>query len=563
MLVLCIEYLNGWAMAAVIGDRQRAEWPPHPDRFFMALAAAHFESDGDQSERAALEWLERQPPPSILASGEVSHRTPVTSFVPVNDDRAPGYMDKGVFKPYMPSGSCSLGRNRQPRTFPVAIPAEPVVRFVWEEAAFDDATVSAALEKLCRKVTCVGHSASLVRCWLETSIPQEHNLAKYVARSGPARHRLRIFGSGRLSQLERLCNRAAVEDYAQLTTQQETRQAEAKQASGGTKRQLNKQAKDLKKELEMRYPVAPQSLKPTPTLWSGYDEPRKEEPGPEVARTKFSRDLLVFRIKSRQRFGLESTQLLCNTMRWAVMSNCSNPVPEWVSGHTPDGKPSQKPHLAFLPFAHVGRPHADGHLLGLAVAVPEEVQDDSGEVLSGVLFDDGGQPKLIRLFGNGYPEQQRTFDADLYLEEDDTPPLALRSETWTGRLGDLKNAESPVGRRWATVTPIVLDRHPKSSDSNDYWTQAEQTVRTACERVFDEANRPQVEEVILGPVSMFEGVPHARRFPNMKRNTGGNLHHTHAVIVFDRKVCGPLMLGAGRYRGYGFCRPLDTREERT
>jgi CRISPR-associated protein Csb2 len=54
MIAVGIRYLTGWSMATDSADRQRAEWPPHPDRVFMALAAAHFETDGEDNERAAL-----------------------------------------------------------------------------------------------------------------------------------------------------------------------------------------------------------------------------------------------------------------------------------------------------------------------------------------------------------------------------------------------------------------------------------------------------------------------------------------------------------------------------
>jgi hypothetical protein len=54
MFVIGIRYLCGWAMATHTSDRQQAEWPPHPDRVFMALAAAHFETDGGPEEYEAL-----------------------------------------------------------------------------------------------------------------------------------------------------------------------------------------------------------------------------------------------------------------------------------------------------------------------------------------------------------------------------------------------------------------------------------------------------------------------------------------------------------------------------
>ena len=93
MIAIGIRHLNGWSMAADSADRNRPEWPPHPDRIFMALAAAHFETGGDVSEQAALHWLERQAAPNMWAS-EATHRYTTTAYVPVNDSaslsRRPG-----------------------------------------------------------------------------------------------------------------------------------------------------------------------------------------------------------------------------------------------------------------------------------------------------------------------------------------------------------------------------------------------------------------------------------------------------------------------------------------
>ena len=88
MLALSVRYLMGWAMVTDPTDRSRPEWPPHPDRVFMALAAAYFEGGRPDAERQTLTWLERQDPPSLRAS-EHAERSPVTAFVPVNDSALP------------------------------------------------------------------------------------------------------------------------------------------------------------------------------------------------------------------------------------------------------------------------------------------------------------------------------------------------------------------------------------------------------------------------------------------------------------------------------------------
>jgi CRISPR-associated protein Csb2 len=132
------------------------------------------------------------------------------------------------------------------------------------------------------------------------------------------------------------------------------------------------------------------------------------------------------------------------------------------------------------------------------------------------------------------------------LEDRENRPVALIQEIWTAAL-----PQQPA-TRWATVTPIVLDRHPKFKDLQQNWIEVEATVSQSCHRI----GLPQPADVIFSPVSTFIGVPHARSFPLMQRKAGGNLHHTHAIITFPEAVRGPVLLGAGRYRGYGLCRPF-------
>jgi len=33
--------------------------------------------------------------------------------------------------------------------------------------------------------------------------------------------------------------------------------------------------------------------------------------------------------------------------------------------------------------------------------------------------------------------------------------------------------------------------------------------------------------------------------------------HTHAILVFDQPVCGPVLIGAGRFRANAVCRAMD------
>lgn len=548
MLALALHYLNGWAMAAADGTKKEiAEWPPHPDRVFMALAAAHFETDdGDKAaERAALQWLEGLSAP-VLAASEWEERRTVTHFVPVNDA---GLSRKRKIAELVQAHNPSLGalkdaglsqlpefRSRQPRSFPVAIPHHPRVDLVWPDA--DPAeTLRATLADLCRKVTHVGHPASLVWAWLEDA-PLAPTWVPHETVGGV---RLRVPGEGRLAYLADRCSRTRAIRWADLDWDIKEVDKRIKTATGRAKKdlqaELQRQEELMTQEFPGGRPVAaldPRLFRPGPGRWQGY-----ARPPPEAALTTpgtvFDRNLVVLRLGDH-RLSLVATQRLMTALRNTVMSQCPiQSPPEWLSGHAPNGKASTNPHLAFLPLPFVGDPHADGRVMGVALALPRDL--DPGEAarcLGDLLRDADGQPRPHRLFDGQW------FDCTAELETRSPPPQkSLDTAVWTA-----------PSRRWASVTPVVLERH---FDGQDKWGQAAESVKTACERI----GLPRPAEVLLHPVSMLAGVPRSNEFPPMTRKSdGGRMHHSHALLVFGEPVAGPVLVGAGRFRGYGLCRPL-------
>lgn len=507
MFALGIRYLNGWAMATHPADRNRAEWPPHPDRIFMALAAAHFETDGNDDERRALEWLQSLPAPA-LNMRDASQREIVTSYVPVNDTeitrrgddakRLGAIQELPSLAKAKDAGLALIPehRVRQARSFPVSVPDAngdldgfdphmPRVYLTWT-ATETQASHRQALESLCAKVTSIGHSASLVQMWVEPSPPA----ANLIPLDGVAtQYRLRVTSDGRL-------------DY-----------------------------------LESRHKIG---QRPTSSLWQGYGEALPAGINSPILTSCFDSTLLILRRVEGPRLGLESTLQLTEAIRNTLMSQCAvQPPPAWISGHTTDGSPLQEPHLAFFPLPHVGYDHAEGHLLGAAIAVPRDISAaEQQRCLGAELFDEQGQPRELEI------RMGRIGVWKVTLDDGNDSRVALQSNTWTAaQIGDRNRIDA---RRWATVTPIVFDRHPKKSGD------AERTIAASCQRI----GLPAPADVIVESVSMFIGSPHSRRFPNMQRKSGGNLHHTHAILTFKEPVVGPVLVGAGRYRGYGLCRPL-------
>src|SRR4051812_31150549 len=140
MFALEVEYLTGRAVATARHDRNQSEWPPHPGRLFSALVAACHEAELTEAQReagrAALQWLERLPPPA-LAISSASERDVVPVFVPVNDVMAAEPKKGRVFSAaQFIEGMRVLPerRSRQQRTFPSVTPERPFVHFLWREA---------------------------------------------------------------------------------------------------------------------------------------------------------------------------------------------------------------------------------------------------------------------------------------------------------------------------------------------------------------------------------------------------------------------------------------------
>ena len=324
------------------------------------------------------------------------------------------------------------------------------------------------------------------------------------------------------------------------------RLAAAKQegtGSGCTRspREQRQYIKDLKARLDDHFPEGePVTLRPVPGLWQGYDRPPQDQAS-EAPGPVFDSGLIVLGIKSRRVVSLPAALKLTAALRGMLMKKCpQQPPPEWFSGHRTDRTATAEPHLALTPLPFVGAEHADGRILGLALVLPAGLdQREAGHCLEPFLRDPAtGLPLEHRLFDGQW------FECAIEMETRERPPKNLDRDTWTR-----------ASRVWASVTPVVLNRH---FDGQDKWERAAESVKDMCGHI----GLPRPREVLLHPVSLVEGAPHAREYPRLTRKSGGGRRsHNHAVIFFDEPVRGPVLLGAGRFRGYGLCRPMDEQGE--
>lgn len=519
MLALGIRYLTGFVAASEPGDRERPEWPPHPGRIFMALAAAHFQTGADPGERTALLWLESLPAP-VLRTPAASPRKVVTHYVPVNDK--PGEVTKPPTA--IIQSAPQLARDRQPRTFARAWLEDEIAYLAWPDVVVDQETTE-ALASLCRKVTRIGHSTSLVQMWVAG--PEEVAEANWVPDDEHAELQLRVPKPGTLEDLERWYNAEASEAYASLLVVAD---------DDRDKRAQREARKRLKEEFNPRPPV---QLRPQIATFQGFARAGTVDEEREVAGSVFSPHLIVFRMERRDsplvRLGLAATLQVVQRWREALISHAnaaSEDIRTLVSGHYHNGNPLERPHLALAPLAFVGHQNADGHLLGLAAALPARLDPESRHQVLHIL----GQVDELRLGALGV--------WGLSHDLGERPSWNLRSETWT--------AQSAGATQWSTVTPIAFDRHPKEKNRARAQQETAEMVATACTAV----GLPRPREVVVTPVSAHLAVPPAHAFPRFPRKDGTERRHAHAILVFDEPVCGPILIGAGRYRGYGLCRPI-------
>ena len=310
-------------------------------------------------------------------------------------------------------------------------------------------------------------------------------------------------------------------------------------------REQRKEIKGLKECLADRFPDGPPAapMRPVPGRWQGYGRPQTPSspesalPSEAAPHSVFDPRLVVLAIAGK-RVSLPATLKLTAALRGLLMRKCpEQPPPEWFCGHRPDGRASAAPHVALAPLPFVGSQHADGRILGLALILPRGLESqEAGRCLEPILRDpETGLPR----------DDLRLFDGDrlecsIELEARERPPANLDPRTWTR-----------ASRVWASVTPVALNRH---FDGEDRWERSAESVKDMCGHV----GLPRPREVLLHPVSLVEGAPHAREFPQLARkHDGGRRRHGHAVVIFDEPVYGPVLIGAGRFRGYGLCRPME------
>jgi len=218
-------------------------------------------------------------------------------------------------------------------------------------------------------------------------------------------------------------------------------------------------------------------------------------------------------VKLRHPLALKRVADVADAFRRAMLSLLGAAAPAAVHGHRADGVKSIN-HVAWLGLPNLS-PFAQGELLGLGLALPAGMSAlDRARTLQAFLALDhivyGGRRVWVD------PPTQAT---------------SLASKQWCR-----------PARRWATVSPVVLDRYPKKGKL----TAEEILVQGLVATGFPAPKSIKlVETGALG-----QGLTSA----SFRLRRPGRLY-TQAVIEFSSPVKGPVILGAERHFGLGLCLP--------
>lgn len=224
---------------------------------------------------------------------------------------------------------------------------------------------------------------------------------------------------------------------------------------------------------------------------------------------------LLVRGLRRTRPDLRSAGVVCAALRAAVLSHAGDEAPAALHGH------GDAPHAAYLALGDVGRSHATGLIVGVALALPAEL-DAEARAACGEAFSAVGTFSLGRDL------------APLHLDDEATAS-ALRPERWIG-----------PSRQFSTATPVILDRFPRRGR-----TAEDELARSLAYSGF--TGELERVEVLAGP---------AVRGGALVGGLDGELppgRRVHARITFAEPVRGPIVAGRGRFRGVGLFVPTDGR----
>lgn len=253
-----------------------------------------------------------------------------------------------------------------------------------------------------------------------------------------------------------------------------------------------------------------------------YGSPAGTEETQAVSEGAFER-LLVLRITAGTRLDAARTWRVARAFRAAVLSRAGDRAPPALHGHGP------LPHCAFLPLPAVGHPETGGRITGMGLAIPRNLPEGQIAAIEKAALE----VSTLRI--RGLPRAWTLAPIG------SAPPLqSLLPTTWCG-----------PSRRWCSVTPVALDRHPKRSRGEGPARLLAESVRNAIQSE-ENGRAPEISRAAVLRTSAVAGAP--------SRGTFGHVpdvgYLCDAEVVFDQPLRGPLVVGRRRHFGVGLFLPV-------
>jgi CRISPR-associated protein Csb2 len=207
-----------------------------------------------------------------------------------------------------------------------------------------------------------------------------------------------------------------------------------------------------------------------------------------------------------------------DAVRTAVLSRAGDGAPAALHGHDAE----RRAHVAIVPLPDVGRRHARGLINGVMFCLPAHLSDSERATIQLAI---------------GAVEEVRFGGESLRLERIAGEPA---------RSLDLRRWCRPA-RVWHTVTPIVFDVFPRRN----------LTAERAVARSIVNAGYPPPIAISVSPFASIEGVERSAAHVLRESSRRAGAPYSHATVVFDSPVRGPLVVGRERHFGGGLLLPAS------